>query len=268
MVSKHRLQADWMEPGFFYALGLLLAMGLKTHYSHATSDELIWILAPTAALVEMMAGVPFQREIHTGFISMDYRVILAPACAGVNFLIIAFSTLWFPIIARPRGIQRRLEWFVFSAVLAYVLTILVNALRVVTSIFLYRMDIYGGWVTPERVHRMEGTIMYFLFVVLIYLAGERIEGWLNRRESFDQTDGVGKPGEPAAHFRALAIPSLSYSLITIGVPILNGAWRQSAPKFVEHCCWVLAGCMMVLLVLHLIMVGFHRAALRVRKSKR
>ena len=46
-----------------YLLALLLAYGLKTHYSRATSEELGWMLTPTAAAVEHLSGLEFEREL-------------------------------------------------------------------------------------------------------------------------------------------------------------------------------------------------------------
>jgi hypothetical protein len=67
----------------YYVLVFLTAWGLKYHYSRADSDGLAWVLAPTAGLVGLVSGIPFESEAHTGFVSQGYRVIIAPACAGI-----------------------------------------------------------------------------------------------------------------------------------------------------------------------------------------
>ena len=69
----------------FYLAVVLIAFGLKYHYSKAGSDALVWILTPTATLVEQISGIPFEYETGTGFVNSVHRIIIAPSCAGVYF---------------------------------------------------------------------------------------------------------------------------------------------------------------------------------------
>ena len=72
---------------------LFCALALKQHYSSASANNLRWILAPTTALVELVSGVSFEFESHAGYMSSDRSFLIAPSCAGVNFLITAFLML-------------------------------------------------------------------------------------------------------------------------------------------------------------------------------
>jgi exosortase K len=148
---------------FFYLLVLLIAFGLKYHYSKAGSDALVWILAPTAALVEQISDIPFEYETRTGFVNSFYRVIIAPSCAGVNFLIIAFCMAAFCGLHLFQRRRDKLLWMAFSGLNAYAVTLAVNTLRIILSIYMYRINIYGGWITPDRVHRLAGIVIYFFF---------------------------------------------------------------------------------------------------------
>src|SRR5262245_57950325 len=73
------------------ALTFAAAYALKRFYSDAGADELGWILRPTAALVEAGTGARFTPEAGVGFLSREKLFIIAKACAGVNFLIVAAS---------------------------------------------------------------------------------------------------------------------------------------------------------------------------------
>ena len=72
---------------------LLCALTLKLYYSAASANQLRWILAPTTLFVELVSGVSFEFESHAGYISEDRSFLIAPSCAGVNFLITAFLML-------------------------------------------------------------------------------------------------------------------------------------------------------------------------------
>ena len=79
---------------------VLVAAAAKLFYSNASADDLRWILAPTALLVELAGGEAFHFESHAGYINIDHSFLIAGACSGMNFLITAFVMLSAMI---PRG---------------------------------------------------------------------------------------------------------------------------------------------------------------------
>jgi exosortase K len=122
--------------GVFYAISFIIAFALKYHYSKANSDNLDWVLAPTAWWVQILCGIPFEKERNVGYVNHDNQFIIAPACAGINFMIIAFSTLIFSFIHHMSTVKSRLLWMVACLGIVYPYTILVNSLRIIPSIFL------------------------------------------------------------------------------------------------------------------------------------
>ncbi len=242
MISK-KLKHRLLNNSVYYFLVLLAAWGLKYHYSRAGSEELAWVLAPTAGLVELISGVQFENEAHTGFVSQGYRIIIAPACAGINFLIIAFCMATFSGLHVFGSRRSKLFWLGTGFLSAYLLTIVVNAIRIMVSIYSYRADIQGGWLTASRVHRLEGIVIYFFFLSLFYMIiNKTIYRICDRaaaplpvsvRPDFIQTDY-------GSRVCAGLIPLCWYALITLGLPLVNGALQQDAIRFAEHSAMVLA----------------------------
>src|SRR4029077_11852105 len=116
---------------------LSLAFGLKAFYSRAGADELLWVLAPSAWLARLVGGVDLVYEHGAGFISHAHRLVVGPACAGVNFLVICFLCVYFSFArfkSRPR-------WFMYSLLIAFGGTIVANGLRIVVSAHLWDADI-------------------------------------------------------------------------------------------------------------------------------
>jgi len=250
-----------LQNGIFYLVVLVIAIGLKYHYSRAGSDELTWILAPTSGLVEHLSGIRFENEAHTGFVNHEYRVIIAPSCAGVNFLIIAFCTAVFSGIHRIERWRIKLVWLATGAISAYLLTLVVNTLRIILSIYMYNADIYWGWITPQRVHRLEGIVIYFFFLCLFYMIIKKVVHTVGRAVSGKQKDDVPKNYPVAIYFQwmwAGLIPMFWYVLITLGVPLVNAAYRANAVRFAEHCAVVVCGCLIVIAAVFLIQLGWQR----------
>ena len=149
------------------------AWALKAFYSRAGVDDLDWILAPTVQLVHWTTGVAFEREPHQAYLSRDQLFLVAPACAGVNFLVVAFVSLclgWAPACSRARA---RVALVLGSAAAAYAATVLANATRIAVALRLHEAGAAFGPLTPSRLHCAEGVAVYFLFLLVLFALAER-----------------------------------------------------------------------------------------------
>ena len=236
-------------------LVVLIALGLKYHYSKAGSDDLIWILAPTANLVELTSGLPFEYEAQTGFVNSARRIIIAPSCAGVNFLIVAFCMAAFCGLHQFRLQRHKLLWLTASGLNAYVLTIVVNTLRIILSIYMYRMDIYGDWLTPLRMHRLTGIVIYFFFLCLFYMIIDKGLYRLGLKAKRKSSNDFGPGHARSNYFRwpsFTVTPLFWYALITLGVPLMNAAFVGNGARFAEHIGSLAFGCIIVLAAVFLL----------------
>jgi len=242
-----------LQDGIFYSLGIAIAIGFKYHYSRAGSEELQWVLAPTIGLLEWIGRIHFDWETGAGFINHTYHIIVGPSCAGINFLTIAFSTLFFSFAYRLGGNRLKLVWLGISLCMAYLVTLGVNALRILGAIYLYRADLYGGWVTPARVHRIEGTVIYFFFLMLVYIAGEKLASRLALRRR-----KTGKKVLTCGAWKSL-VPFFWYILFALGIPLLNMAHKRGAHRFLEHSFLVIISCLSLLVLFFAGLLVYHRA---------
>ena len=264
MLISKKMISYFLRHGFFLCIGLLLACGLKYHYSLASSNDLLWILGPTAWLVEMVSGIRFDYEAYTGFVSHGYRIIIAPACAGINFFIIAFCMALFSSIHSFKRFWTKLSWLIASLVSAYFITVGVNAFRIVISICLYKTDLYYGWLNAQRVHRLEGVVIYFFFLWLFYTIMVRGVHQFTRKSDAKRKSGIRNNYSRINHSHWLwagLIPLFWYSLVTVGVPLFNGALRTNAARFAEHSGMVLFTSLAVLVVVFIIRIVGQRLLL-------
>ncbi|HWF89969.1 MAG TPA: exosortase K [Pyrinomonadaceae bacterium] len=211
------------------AIVTLCAFALKQYYSTSTANELRWILAPTTFIVELLSGRSFQFESYTGYMSTDHTFVIAVSCAGVNFLITAFVML-----ALRRLWEGRVEgvsWRVLpsSIVIAYVATVIVNAVRICIALEMQRWSIEVGGLNANQLHRLEGIVVYFGFLMLLFVVMER----RSSRKTWLFPLGV-------------------YYAMTLGVPIVNGSFNRSG--FLEHFGFVLL--MPLVIVVPILLVRF------------
>jgi exosortase K len=231
-----------------YIMGTAIAVGLKYQYSRATCDDLLWILRPTASLVEWLSGVSFIHDPLAGFINIRRGIAIAPACSGVNFLLIAYCMSFFSFAHRYDTAKKRLRWFAVTLSSSYFLTIAVNSLRICVSIESITRGLHFGWLTPERIHRIEGVMVYFLFLSLFYHAMKGITGW----HDVVKDDPTRRERRLKKGLFFDMSPLLWYLLVALAVPVLTGNYRDQGGRFIEHGAVILVSCTVALLLLNTI----------------
>ena len=156
------------------AVVFAITWSLKRFYSAAGSDQLQWLLAPTAWLVSLASGVAFDLEPHHGYLSRGSMFEIAPACAGVNFLIVAFASLALGLAHACTTARARVTLLAASAAAAYAATVLANASRIALAVRLHEAGASWGALTPARLHCAEGVAVYFLFLLAVFAAATKL----------------------------------------------------------------------------------------------
>lgn len=215
-------------------LALLVMLALKQYYSAAAADQLTWILAPTARLMAWLTQARPVWETGVGYTDFSRGIIIAPACAGINFLIMAFGLAALCGLVQIRRLAPLLIWLALTLTVAYGLTLVVNTLRIALSMRLYQADIYSAWITPHRVHRLAGVSLYLCALGLFF---EGLQPIISRYcRCFDgQGQGVNA-------ILPTWWPLGWYLLGAVGVPTANLLFRSPMAGYGEHCFTVvLAG---------------------------
>jgi exosortase K len=231
---------------------MLSAGAVKLYYSTASVNHLRWILAPTTFLVEVISGYRFEFESQAGYISGDRGFVIAASCAGVNFLITAFlmlalRRLW---IDRQQNASIKLAWkFIpVAALFAYLATLVANTVRISTALRLRETPPEIRWLSPNQLHRVEGIVIYFGFLLLLFVVSERV--------------GSGNAARSAgvSLLRRSLFPLLIYYATTLGIPLANGAYRSgiAAADFWEHSLFVLLTPLILILPLAIFRLCKHR----------
>jgi exosortase K len=204
-------------------VALALAALLKRFYSNASAEELRFILAPTSWLTSLGVNTEFTFRAGEGYLSREQSVLISPACAGVNFLIVAFVSLVLGFSARFGTLPKRSLWLVSSAAVAYPTTLFVNALRISLSIALAHLATRYSGLTFQSVHRLLGVFVYLAGLLTLCLT---LDLWLSSR---GRHAGVGASfGKSGVLLLALGC----YVGVTLLVPLLRGAGKS--PEYWSH----------------------------------
>ncbi|HWP08313.1 MAG TPA: exosortase K [Polyangiaceae bacterium] len=233
MDSEPRGRA-WLAPWPLALAALVLGgdYAFKRFCSQASASELDFLLAPTAALVHLVTGYDFVRESGAGHVSREAHVIIAPACSGANFAIVAFTSLALGFACRFASRLASLAWLAVAAGAAYAVTLVANAARISLGLAFEQGHALRGWFSAGAVHRAVGVAIYLGALVAIYLGTERVLG--RRAEN-------------------VRFPLACYVAVTLATPLLGGAYH--CPEFISHAAVVLGATSLAGVVLW----GLHRA---------
>lgn len=206
---------------------LVIAFALKLFYSMSGVNDLRWILAPTTLFVEFATGETFWFESYVGYMNDERSFLIADSCSGVNFLIMAFLML--SLMKLQQGLNRNVSWWFIPAAIAaaYFSTIVANTVRITIAMRLHRMSREMVWINPEQMHRLEGIFIYFGLLVLLFVLAESIDDLVS-----------GRIRGTRRLLRQSMLPLSIYWLITLGIPIVTGAYK-SGSGFWEHLLFVL-----------------------------
>jgi exosortase K len=205
---------------------LTLAWLLKYHYSHASAEDLRWMLAPTTWLTSLFVAGEFTFQAGQGYLSREHSVLISPACAGVNFMVVALLSLALGYSAHFAGVRRRARWLAISVGLAYLTTLLVNGLRIGLSVVLGHLATRVTGLTFQSVHRLLGIFIYLAGLLSLCLT---VQLWLSSRGAAPVRLTQRRPNR--APLLALGL----YATVTLLVPLLGGAahnpdyWSHAAP---------------------------------------
>jgi exosortase K len=220
------------DAGWVSGLVLLLAYALKRTYSTAGADALAWVLAPSCFVAHQLSGLELVHEVGAGFISHEARMVVGPACAGVNFLIVGWLALYFTLQGRLSNLRHKLIWLLGAFVCAYVATVVTNGLRISLAALLYQAEL-PVWLTPSRAHRMLGVALYCSMLYGLCRGAELCSG-------------LEAPSGSALRLGPLAWYGV-YAVVVVGIPLANCALQRDPARFAEHALSSLGVAALVLL---------------------
>lgn len=225
-----------------YLLAALAVFAVKIFYRTADSEQLSWILAPTTGWVQLLSGISFEKAVQVGYVSHEYRFIIAPSCSGVRFLLTAFVMMVFSFTHKLDTMGKKICWLGFSAMFAYIATVFVNGIRITVSIYLplvlSEYSLVPAGMTAARLHTVIGTTVYFSMLFVIYkLAGSLCRRFLSGTGTVQQNTS-----------RQLLAPVFWYAVMVLGLPALGRWYRRDWAGFWQYAALVAGVCVMLLLL--------------------
>lgn len=153
---------------YFIIISVFLLLNLG--YSLATLDQLYFILKPTSVLISMTTGSVSNYTSESGFYFQGLDILLVKSCSGFNFMILCFTLLSFLGLSFADTRSAKRYVLPIALFIAYLITIVANASRIIMAIAGQRM---ADNFLPHRphglIHEIIGAVVYLFFLFVVYL---------------------------------------------------------------------------------------------------
>lgn len=163
-------------------VAVLIAWSLKRHYADARADDLRWILSPTAHLVGVATGATFVMQPGEGYFSQERMFLIEKSCAGVNFMTAAFIMLAAALAHRAGSAVSAARVVGVSLLGSYAAAVTVNTMRITFAMWLGAQPAALSGLSAADAHRIEGIIVYFAGLVLLYELVQRFDRRMKRHQ--------------------------------------------------------------------------------------
>lgn len=227
-----------------YGLTIIAVLIMRYFCRTSDSDTLKWILTPTTRWVSTLSGISFTYIPHMGYINHFYQFLIAPSCSGSRFMLLTFIMLIFSFLYQIDSTLKGFLWFTFSAVFSYVSTIFVNSIRIIASIYLpirlEDLQLMHGWMTPDRLHTIIGSTIYFSGLCLIYI----FVSFIFKRIFL------------SAGFSTIIAPAFWYMLIVLALPFIKRLYNNEWDGFAQYAALIVGICFSVTILFRLILIPF------------
>lgn len=157
---RHKISLNVLIIGGCIVVGLLA----KYFFSYFSINSLLFILQPTAYLVEFFTGLPFKYLTDQGFWNDSQQILIDKSCAGLNFWVISFFTAITVTVTFYKKITHKLLNIPITIILCYLLTIIANTSRIVIAIKLLPFN-----TSFPHLHALQGGFVYLFILILFYL---------------------------------------------------------------------------------------------------
>ncbi len=159
-------------PYYLIIAGLLFCF--KWTFRLIWVDDLYFLLKPTSKIVETFSHSESIYLNNKGFYFESLNIIIDKSCSGFNFWMISFIA--FSYLGIKYALTARWKTFniFITLVITYFFTILVNASRILVSLYLQN---FATSILPKHqhlIHESIGVTTNLTFLLLCYIIIEKI----------------------------------------------------------------------------------------------
>lgn len=159
-----------------YTAIFIMLVTTKVLYIKSNADQLLFILNPVAKIAGLALNTPFEYLENMGYYNKGFGVLISKECSGFNYFIVMFSMLLLFAINRFKKQRSKALFIIFSVAITYVITIIANASRIITSVYVMRLINASNTKFYNIVHQSIGITIYITYLIGVNIVIQYIWG--------------------------------------------------------------------------------------------
>jgi exosortase K len=120
-----------------------------------------------------MTDATFRWQPQEGYFSRERLFLIEKSCAGINFMLAAFGMLVIATLPRVGSGASAARVVGVSLLASYAAAVMVNAVRIAIAMWLAAHPVTP--LSAADMHRVEGIVVYFGGLVLLYELAQRVD---------------------------------------------------------------------------------------------
>lgn len=154
----------------FYIAAALIFIVLKFGFRLLDTKSLLFLLTPVSIVVEIATGTKAVYSPESGYYFKSLNIAIDKSCTGYNFGLLCFLMLYSLILKFCRTVFQKAGVLMVSMGMAFLLTILVNSCRIISSIAVAKLNSSSLFMDEHLAHQAVGILINLSFLILIYLS--------------------------------------------------------------------------------------------------
>ncbi|GAB5524765.1 MAG: hypothetical protein Roseis2KO_26370 [Roseivirga sp.] len=156
-------------------LVILLCLSAKWWHINSSNTDLLFLLGPLNFIVSLFTNSIGFFDPEIGFYHKSLSIAIDKSCAGFNFLIIAFGSLFCMLYKSSSSLYKNLSSILSSLVIAYLVTLAANCSRILISVKTLHFSDTLSWVTSDWFHQATGSFVFIaaLLGICFFIYGQK-----------------------------------------------------------------------------------------------
>lgn len=135
----------------------------------STNSNLLFLLAPVDFLVSLFTGSIGFFHAEAGFFHNSLAITIDKSCAGFNFLVIAFGSIFSLLYRAKDGYRLNLLRYLSALLASYLLVLTANTSRILVSIKSLHFSDAFPWLASHWAHEAIGSFIFISALLTVCL---------------------------------------------------------------------------------------------------
>ncbi|MCE7996284.1 MAG: exosortase K [Roseivirga sp.] len=148
---------------------IALCLAGKWWHINSSNTDLLFLLSPLNFVTTLFASSAGYFDPEVGYYHKSLSITIDKSCAGFNFLIMAFGSIYCMLYRAKKGVWKNLTGILSALFIAYGITLTANCSRILISVKTLHFSNIFPWLASDWFHEAIGSFVFVSALIGICL---------------------------------------------------------------------------------------------------